>query len=37
MEKILEILWNISKDKEIEHKFNLKSDVSRIIGQEIAI
>ena len=37
MKKLSEILWSISNDKWIKHKFKHKSGVARIAGQEIAI
>ena len=37
MEKLLEILWGTQEDKWIEHKFNVGSDISEIVGQEIVI
>lgn len=37
MKKLLEISQDIPEDKQIEHKFEIKSSVFRIFGQEIAI
>ena len=37
MEKLSEIPWGIPEDKQTEHKFNVKSGVSGIAGQEIVI
>ena len=37
MKKLSEIPWGIPKHKLIEHKYNVKSDVSGIVRQEIAI
>lgn len=37
MEKLLEIPWSILINKWIEHKFEFKSDISEIFGQEITI
>lgn len=37
MEKLSEILWNISDDKWIEHRFDVESDVTDIAEQEITI
>ena len=37
MEKLSEIPWGIPEDKWIEHKYNVKSGISGIAGQEIAI
>ncbi len=34
IEKLLEIFWDISKDK---HKFDIKNCISRIAGQEITM
>ena len=37
MEKLSEIPWGISKNKCIELKYNVKSGVSEIAGQEVVI
>ena len=37
MEKLSKITWDIPEDKWIEHKYNVKSSISKILGQEIAI
>ena len=37
MEKLSEIPWGIPEDKWIEQKYNVKSSVSGIVGQEITI
>lgn len=37
MEKLIEILWGILEDKQIEHKFDIENSVFAIAEQEIAI
>ena len=37
IKKLLEISWGILRDKRIEHKFNIESDVFGIAKQKIAI
>ncbi len=37
IEKLLEISWGILDSKQIEHRFDVKSDISRIRGPKIAI
>lgn len=37
MEKLLEIPQNIPKDKLIQYKFNIESDISKITEHEITI
>ena len=37
MKKLLEILWSMLENKEIEHKYNVESGGSGIVWQEIAI
>ncbi len=37
MEKLSEIIWGISNDKWIEHKFEHQSGMARMVRQEIAI
>lgn len=37
IKKLLEILWGIPEDKQIEYKFAVENSVFRIFGQEITI
>lgn len=37
IEKLLEISWDIAGNEWTEHKFSIKSDVFKIVRQEIAI
>lgn len=37
IQKLLEIPWGIPKEKWIEYKFDIESDISGIVEQEIAL
>ena len=37
MEKLSDILWDIPNNKWINHEFELQSDESEMVGQEILI